>query len=136
MGGRILVVDDQEDIRDMARIVLEGAGYGVTTVRGGREALAELRRGRFDLVLLDINMPEMDGWTVLRLLRQDADTLRVPVAMFSIKSEVRDKIHGMQEGAIDYITKPFGVDELVRRVERLLGGAQDRRETGAAGPRA
>jgi two-component system KDP operon response regulator KdpE len=119
---RILVVDDQEDIREMARLVLTGAGYEVVTASAGRDALRLVRQGSFDLVLLDINMPEMDGWATLRLLRADDAHEDLPVAMFSVKSEVRDKVAGLKDGAIDYITKPFGVDELSSRVSRILAG--------------
>jgi DNA-binding response OmpR family regulator len=120
---RVLVVDDQEDIREMARLVLSGAGYEVATASSGREALRLVRRSAFDLVLLDINMPEMDGWATLRLLRADDALDALPVAMFSVKSEVRDKVAGLKDGAIDYITKPFGVDELASRVSRILAGS-------------
>lgn len=120
---RVLVVDDQEDIRDMARLVLTGAGYEVVTVASGREALSSARASSFDLVLLDINMPELDGWATLRLLRADESLDSLPVAMFSVKSEVRDKVAGLKDGAIDFITKPFGVDELASRVSRILAAA-------------
>lgn len=120
-AGRVLVVDDQEDIRDMARLVLEGAGYGVTTATSGREALRLARAEVFDLMLLDINMPDLDGWATLKLLRADDELDDLAVAMFSVKGEVRDKVAGLQDGAVDYITKPFGVDELVARVGRILG---------------
>ena len=121
---RVLVVDDQEDIREMARLVLTGAGYVVVTAPSGLEGLRLLREDPFDLVLLDINMPELDGWATLRLLRADEANDNLPVAMFSVKSEVRDKIASLQDGAIDYITKPFGVDELVSRVSRILAAAR------------
>ena len=120
---RVLVVDDQDDIREMARLVLTGAGYEVVTAGSGREALALARASAFDLVLLDINMPELDGWATLRLLRADEEHDSLPVAMFSVKSEVRDKVAGLKDGAIDYITKPFGVDELASRVSRILAAA-------------
>jgi len=120
---RVLVVDDQEDIREMARLVLTGAGYEVVTVASGREALTLVRAASFDLMLLDINMPELDGWATLRLLRADEAHDALPVAMFSVKSEVRDKVAGLKDGAIDYITKPFGVDELASRVSRILAAA-------------
>jgi two-component system KDP operon response regulator KdpE len=124
---RVLVVDDQEDIREMARLVLSGAGYDVATASSGREALRILREAAFDLMLLDINMPDLDGWATLRLLRADEALDGLRVAMFSVKSEVRDKVASLKDGAIDYITKPFGVDELVSRVSRILaapaGGA-------------
>lgn len=117
---RVLVVDDQEDIREMARLVLSGAGYEVSAAPSGREALRLARQTPFDLVLLDINMPDLDGWATLRLLRADEALEDTAVAMFSVKSEVRDKVAGLQDGAIDYITKPFGVDELIARVGRIL----------------
>ena len=123
---RILVVDDQGDIREMARLVLTGAGYEVETASSGREGLKRARQGGFDLVLLDINMPELDGWATLRLLRADDAHDALPVAMFSVKSEIRDKVASLKDGAVDYITKPFGVDELVSRVSRIIaahGGA-------------
>jgi DNA-binding response OmpR family regulator len=123
---RVLVVDDQEDIREMARLVLTGAGYEVATARSGREGLRMAREETFDLMLLDINMPELDGWATLHLLRADETHDDLPVAMFSVKSDVRDKVAGLKDGAIDYITKPFGVDELVSRVSRIFaaeGGA-------------
>jgi DNA-binding response OmpR family regulator len=72
-------------------------------------------------VLLDINMPEMDGWETLRLIKADDATRHLPVVMFSVKGEVRDKVHGLQEGAVDYLTKPFEVDDLLKRVRRVLG---------------
>ena len=123
VARRVLVVDDQEDIREMARLVLTGAGYEVATAGSGREGLRLARQTPFDLMLLDINMPELDGWATLRLLRADETQDDLKVAMFSIKSEVRDKVAGLKDGAIDYVTKPFGVDELVNRVSRILASA-------------
>jgi DNA-binding response OmpR family regulator len=117
---RILVVDDQADIRGVTELVLAGAGYQVRTAGDGEEALLRLRSEAFDLVLLDVNMPGMDGWETLRLLRTDPALAATPVAMFTVKSEIRDKVHGLQEGAVDYITKPFATDELLVRVARLL----------------
>jgi len=132
---RVLVVDDQKDIREMARLVLTGAGYDVVTASSGREGLRLASASTFDLVLLDINMPELDGWATLRLLRADETHDTLPVAMFSVKSEVRDKVAGLQDGAIDYITKPFGVDELVSRVSRILAEASGASAVPTASPR-
>ena len=135
-GRRVLVVDDQEDIREMARLVLSGAGYEVVTARSGLEALKAAHDAVFDLVLLDIEMPDLDGWATLRLLRADETRDDLKVAMFSVKSEVRDKVAGLKDGAIDYITKPFGVDELVLRVSRILdAGANDAHAVPTASPR-
>jgi len=122
-GQRILVVDDQQDIRDMTALVLSGAGYRVDTVDSGESALSALEQDRFDLVLLDINMPEMDGWETLRLIRCDEELTGLPVVMFSVKGEIRDKIESLQEGADDFVTKPFIVDDLIERVGKVLAGA-------------
>ncbi len=122
-GRRILVVDDQQDIRDMTALVLSGAGYRVDTVDSGESALSALEQDRFDLVLLDINMPEMDGWETLRLIRCDEELTALPVVMFSVKGEIRDKIESLQEGADDFVTKPFIVDDLIKRVGKVLAGA-------------
>ena len=116
----ILVVDDQQDILELTSTVLAGAGYRVTTASSGAECLRALVRHPVDLVLLDINMPEMDGWETLRLIRADDAMRDVPVVMFSVKGEMRDKVHGMQEGALDYITKPFEVDTLLLRIRRIF----------------
>jgi DNA-binding response OmpR family regulator len=117
---RILVVDDQQEILDLTATVLTGAGYDTTTVSSGNEALGRLGREHFDLVLLDINMPGMDGWETLRLLRADDDLQGLAVVMFSIKGEVNDKVQSLKEGASGYITKPFLIDELVTRVQRVI----------------
>jgi DNA-binding response OmpR family regulator len=119
--ARILVVDDDPSIVDVATTVLGSAAYDVAAARTGADALRLARNERFDLMLLDINMPGMDGWETLRLIKADEAIHDLPVVMFSVKGEVRDKVHGLQEGAVDYLTKPFEVDELLSRVGRVLG---------------
>ena len=121
---RILVVDDQHEILDVTATVLGQAGFEVSTSKSGFDALRRLADESFDLLLLDINMPEVDGWEVLRMVRADERLARLPVVMFSVKGELHDKIQGMQEGAVDYITKPFVVDELLARVRRVFDEAQ------------
>lgn len=116
----ILVVDDDAEIRDLAGLVLRDGGYEVRTAASGREALLEAAAHRPDLILLDVNMPEMDGWEALRLLKAHESLRDLPVVMFTIKMEFRDKVHALQDGACDYITKPFDRDELLGRVERVL----------------
>ena len=133
---RILVVDDQSEILDLARMVLADAGYSVATATGGLEALSVARGRRFDLALLDINMPGVDGWETLKLFKADEELCGIPVVMFSVKAEVRDRVYGLQRGALDYITKPFGVEELVHRVRRILttldeGGGKNSSASGA-----
>jgi DNA-binding response OmpR family regulator len=118
--SRILIVDDQPEILELTALVLRGAGYRVDCVSSGIEALDHLAAHPCSLVLLDIDMPGMSGWETLRLIRADEPLAGLPVVMFSVKSEFRDRVLGMQEGAIDYITKPFEVDQLLYRVRRIL----------------
>ena len=123
---RILVVDDQAEIRDLTASLLSSEGFEVSTASDGGAALDHIFRDAYDLVLLDINMPEMDGWETLRLLRADEGLHDLPVVMFSVKGEIRDKVHAIQMGATDYITKPFALDDLVGRVRQVLAGERDR----------
>ena len=120
MARTILVVDDDAEIRDLAELVLRGGGYVVAKAASGREAYDAVRRVRPDLVLLDVNMPEMDGWELLRLLKADEIGRELPVVMFTVKMEFRDKVHALQDGAYDYITKPFSYEELLGRIERIF----------------
>ncbi len=126
MPRTVMVVDDDADILDVTRLTLEGGGYRVLPARSGSEALRTLEDDRPDLILLDINMPDMDGWQVLRLLKVDERTTSIPVAMFSIKMAIRDRLHGVQEGAFDYIVKPFSTEDLLRRVRRIFDSLENR----------
>ncbi len=117
---RILVVDDQREILAVTSLVLQSAGYSTETACSGDEALDRVSSEPFDLVLLDINMPGMDGWETLRLLRADDQLDQLVVIMFSVKSEVSDKVHSLQEGASGFISKPYEVDALVERIDRAL----------------
>jgi len=118
----ILVVDDQEDILQTTALVLKQGGYEVATAANGYEAVETARALRPDLVLLDIEMPRMDGWEALRLLRLDEATRDIPVAMFTILFDLREKVRALKYGAQDYVTKPFSMDDLLGRVERILNG--------------
>lgn len=122
MPGRILVVDDQDDVLQTTALVLRKGGYDVETASRGLDALESVRREKPDLILLDIEMPGMDGWETLRLLRLEEETRDVPVAMFSILFDVNEKIRALQLGAQEYVTKPFSVDDLLGRIEVMLGG--------------
>ena len=120
----ILVVDDDPSIVQMTTLLLRQAGYTVRSARSGEEALLAVRDEAMPhLILLDVTMPGMDGWEVLRLLKSDEATAPVPVVMFSVRYEIRDKVHAMQQGAYDYITKPFSTEDLLVRVERILADA-------------
>ena len=125
MGKKILLVDDEEDILDFLELILEEQGYSVLKATSGREALAAAQMNRPELILLDIMMPEMDGWEVLKLLKADEEVSHIPVAMLTARTEMKDKIQGLQEGAIDYICKPFATKELLDKLEIIL--AQVRR---------
>jgi len=117
---KILVVDDEDDILHFLELVLREKGYEVVTASGGHEALTKAQLERPDLVLLDIMMPQMDGWEVLKLLRVDEETADIPVAMLSARTEAKDRVQGLQEGAIDYICKPFSLQELLGKIEAIF----------------
>ncbi len=123
MKKKILVVDDEDDILNFLELVLGEKGFDVVTASGGQEALTKAQLERPDLVLLDIMMPQMDGWEVLKLLRVDEETAEIPVAMLSARTEARDRVQGLQEGAIDYICKPFSLQELLGKIEAVFQNA-------------
>ena len=112
----------------MTELLLAKQGYEVLVASSGEEALDIAQDSLPHLVLLDINMPGMDGWEVLRLLREDESTRDLPVMMFSVQYEVRDKLHAMQQGAQDYVTKPFDTERLIAKVRQVVpaitGGSQ------------
>lgn len=117
---QILVVDDDPDTVDLTTRVLHQGGYRVLQALSGGEAIRRAHEFRPDLILLDLQMPEMDGWEVLKALKVDSGTSDIPVAMFTVRSEMRHRVHGLQEGALDYITKPFSCEELLEQVERIF----------------
>ena len=123
---KILIVDDEDDILHFLELVLREKGYEVVTASGGHEALTKAQVDRPDLVLLDIMMPQMDGWEVLKLLRVDEGTSHIPVAMLSARTEAKDRVQGLQEGAIDYICKPFSLQELLGKIETIFTQVEDR----------
>jgi DNA-binding response OmpR family regulator len=114
---QLLVVDDDEDIRALLRLLLERAGYEVDDQADGRAALRAFHNGNHDLVLLDVTMPDLDGWELLERIR---DLSEVPVLMLTARDSESDRVRGLRGGADDYVTKPFDRDELVARVEALL----------------
>jgi len=118
MKKKILVVDDEDDILHFLELVLKEKGYDVVTASSGHEALTTAQIEKPNLVLLDIMMPQMDGFTVCAELRRRGN--QVPVLMLTAKGQVRDRVRGLDEGADDYLTKPFSTDELLARVRALL----------------
>jgi PleD family two-component response regulator len=117
---RILVVDDEPHIRQILQFTLERAGYGVTASADGREALARMVQDKPDLVLLDVMMPNMDGYEVCRKMREDFGLSQIPVIMLSAKGDQSDRVHGLEHGANDYLVKPYSNDELLLRVKNVL----------------
>ena len=121
---RILVVDDDRDIVRLVRSYLEKAGYQVVTAYDGESALHMLRREQPHLLILDLMLPDRDGWDVARLVRSDSLLAATPIIMLTARVEDNDKIVGLEIGADDYITKPFNPREVVARVRALLRRSQ------------
>ena len=124
MNDRILVVDDDPEIVRLLRGYLEKDGYIVLTAHDGQTAFQTLRRERPDLLLLDLMLPDRDGWEVTRLIRTDKNLATTPIIMITARIEDTDKILGLELGADDYITKPFNPREVVARVRALLRRSQ------------
>jgi two-component system, OmpR family, KDP operon response regulator KdpE len=113
----ILVVDDEPQIRRVLRTTLASNAYAVMDARSGEEALEKLRSERPDLILLDVNMPGIGGLETCREIRRSSD---VPIIMLTVRSAERDKVSALDAGADDYVTKPFGMDELLARIRAAL----------------
>jgi DNA-binding response OmpR family regulator len=123
---RILVVDDDEDIRRLLRTLLERAGYLVDEAPDGKAALRQFYASTPDLVILDVTMPELDGWGTLERIRDLSD---VPVIMLTARTAELERVRGLSAGADDYVPKPFGRQELLARVQALLRRAGGRAKT-------
>jgi two-component system, OmpR family, KDP operon response regulator KdpE len=116
-AGRILVVDDEPQIRRVMRTTLTGEGYEVDDARSGEEALEKLRAERYDLLLLDINMPGMGGVAACRAIREFLDA---PIIMLTVRNSERDKVQALDAGADDFVMKPFSMPELLARIRAVL----------------
>jgi two-component system OmpR family response regulator len=131
--GRILVVDDESAICELITEVLRISDYDYAVAADGVTALNEIRKNHFDLIVLDVNLPKMDGFTVLEKVRESAPTQ--PIIMISARTEKNDVTHGLRLGADDYIRKPFSVEELLLRIEnQLRRGKNIKREIFSCGP--
>ena len=119
-GRTVLVVEDEPHIRDLVGLHLELEGWTPELVGDGHVALDRLRARPFDLVILDIMLPGLDGLTVLKALRRDSKNTDVPVLLLTARREESDKVLGLESGADDYLEKPFGVAELVARAPALM----------------
>jgi DNA-binding response OmpR family regulator len=119
-GARVMVVEDEPHIRDLVVLHLELEGLTPIAVGDGEEALQLARTEPFDLIVLDLMLPGLDGITVCRAIRREPQNSDVPILMLTARREESDKVLGLESGADDYLTKPFGVRELVARVRALL----------------
>ena len=122
-GTKLLVVDDEPNIVELLSASLRFAGFEVTTATTGLEAVARAREARPDLVLLDVMLPDMDGFDVLRKLRSEGQ--RVPVLFLTALDATEDKITGLSLGGDDYVTKPFSLDEVIARIHAVVRRSQE-----------
>jgi two-component system, OmpR family, KDP operon response regulator KdpE len=125
--GRVLIVDDDSSFRRVVRTMMAAKGYEVSEARNGTEALEHIRAAKYDLLLLDINMPEITGVEVCREIRK---TSEVPIIMLTVRNTESDKVEALDAGADDYITKPFGARELLARIRAALRRAGTTLEQG------
>ncbi|MEZ4386665.1 MAG: response regulator [Candidatus Krumholzibacteriia bacterium] len=126
--AKILIADDEPHIRRILQFLLEQAGYQVVLAADGRQALEVVARERPDLALLDVMMPQLDGFAVLEQLRKERDSQRLPVIMLTARDESEARVRGLKVGANDYVAKPFDQEELLARVSNLLSAFQAQRE--------
>lgn len=117
---KILAVDDEQDIIELLSYNLSREGFEVTTAADGEEALKKIRAKSFDLIILDLMMPGIQGMELCRILRNDPKTKSLPIIMLTAKTEEVDRILGLEMGADDYITKPFSPRELIARIKAVL----------------
>ncbi|MEL7060647.1 MAG: response regulator [Acidobacteriota bacterium] len=129
MTQKILAIDDEPDVLHFLKVLLNRSGFDTRTCSNGTDGLIQAHAERPDLILLDIMMEEMDGWETLRLLKLDDACRDIPVVVLSARAEPKDKIRALQEGAVDYITKPFSVVDSLAKIRAILETSDD--EAGA-----
>ncbi len=118
---KVVCVEDEPEIIDLIRLILGRKGFDLTGATGGLEGLEAIRRVKPDLVLLDLMMPDMDGWEVYQQMKADPELKNIPVIVVTAKAQSIDKILGLHIAKVDdYVTKPFGPQELLQSVERVL----------------
>ncbi len=118
MSKRILLVEDEERLLEVVKLNMELEGYEVMVARDGKEALEVFHQQRFDLILLDVMLPNMDGFSVCRSIR--LENRKVPILFLTAKNSAQDRVMGLKIGGDDYLVKPFDLEELILRVQRLL----------------
>jgi len=125
MIKKIVLAEDEPQIARLVEFKLKKEGYQVVSKGNGEEALAAIKAEKPDLILLDVMMPVMDGYEVLRRVKEDENLKNIPVVMLTAKAQERDVVKGIDLGADDYITKPFHPAELLARVKKILGREKD-----------
>ena len=120
MAKKILVIEDEKDIQELLQLYLKREGYDVQIARDGATGLRKACKERYDLVLLDLLLPQMDGLEICRSLRSRPETSYIPIIMITAKAEESDRIVGLEMGADDYITKPFSPREVLARVKAIF----------------
>lgn len=125
---KVLIVDDEEHIRELIKFNLKKEGYDTAMAVNGSEALKVIKETKFDLILLDLMLPEVDGLEVCKEIRKNEETSDIPVMMITAKGEEFDKVLGLELGADDYITKPFSIRELMARIKALLRRSNVKKE--------
>ena len=123
-NGRIAVIEDDTDLSFTIRLNLEREGYTVSSFGNGQEGLLAVQQGGFDFLVLDLNLPDLDGFTICRELRRTGATASLPILMLTARTSEQDRITGLELGADDYLTKPFSVRELLARVQAILRRAK------------
>ncbi|HEY7203251.1 MAG TPA: response regulator transcription factor [Methylomirabilota bacterium] len=135
-AGKVLVVEDEADVAEMIRYNLGKEGYDVRLAGTGVDALRQVKDVRPDVILLDIMVPQLNGWEICRRLKQDRETQSIPVIMVTGRVEEGDKVLGFEMGADDYVTKPFSPRELVARVRAVVRRGRAREDTAGQALRA
>ncbi len=119
---RVVCIEDEPEMIDLVRLILSRKGFEVIGADGGVEGLQTVKREKPDLVLLDLMMPDMDGWEVYQQIKADEDLRGIPIVVVTAKAQSIDKVLGLHIAKVDdYITKPFGPQELLESVEKILG---------------
>ncbi|HEY4691461.1 MAG TPA: response regulator [Anaerolineae bacterium] len=119
---KVVCIEDEPEMIDLVKLILGRRGFDLTGAMGGREGLETIRRVKPDLVLLDLMMPDMDGWEVYQQMKADPDMQKIPVIVVTAKAQSIDKVLGLHIAKVDdYVTKPFGPQELLLSVEKVLG---------------
>lgn len=126
MGKTILVVDDEKELLGLVTLHMKMAGFEVLQAQDGQKALEISKSQKPDLIILDLKLPELDGWKVCKLLREEASTKDMPVILLTALAETEDIIKGFDMGADDYVKKPFSPRELVARVKRVLSRSEEK----------